>query len=454
MLNIRTIHCAEMSAGAAIAEMRRRLSPSGDIVSPAQRARTLAVFGEPLAPRDAVRRICSDVRDRGMPALLEYSAKLDGAALLPSQLRVPAKELGQSHSAADPALLATVRRVRANIMTFQSGIVTRSATLRVAGRVELGLRYRPLRRVGVCVPGGAAAYPSTVLMTVVPAQAAGVQEIAVVSPPTASGANNPIVQAVCHELGVTELYRMGGAQAVAALAYGVDGIGPVDKIVGPGNQFVALAKREVFGQVDIDMLAGPTEVVVLADDSANPEFLASDLISQAEHAPGVSVLITWHSPLIDRVTRALQSQLARLPRGELARESLEQFGAMIVARDRTEAIALANAVAAEHLHLVTADAEAMVGEIESAGAIFVGEHSPVAVGDYIAGPSHVLPTGGSARFASGLSANDFLKRSSVIRYTAAGLAAVADDVRALAAVEGLTAHSASVDIRLNGCAAR
>jgi histidinol dehydrogenase len=447
---IETIRCADASAAAAIAQMRRRLSPAGDVVSPAHRARTIAVFGEPLTPAGVVRRICSDVRDRGMAALLEYTARLDGATLTADALRVPIEDLARSHASADAGFLATVRRVRGNIEAFQSGILTRDATLRSAGRYELGLRYRPLRRVGVCVPGGAAAYPSTLLMTIVPAQTAGVKQLAVVSPPTPNGANNPDVQAVCYELGVTELYRMGGAQAVAALAHGVEGIEAVDKIVGPGNLFVALAKREVYGQVDIDMLAGPTEVVVLADATAHPAYLASDLISQAEHAPGASLLVTWCESLVPRVAAALDEQLDRLPRGELARESLEQFGAIIVARDRAEAIAVANDIAPEHLHVVTEDAEAVVAEIESAGAIFVGEHSPVAIGDYVAGPSHVLPTGGSARFASGLCANDFLKRSSIIRFTAAGLADVAGDVRRLAHIEGLTAHSASVDIRLDG----
>jgi histidinol dehydrogenase len=310
------------------------------------------------------------------------------------------------------------------------------------------MRYRPLRRVGICVPGGAAAYPSTLLMTAVPAQAAGVGEIVVMSPPTAQGANNPDVQAVCHELGIRELYRIGGAQGVAALAYGADGIEPVDKIVGPGNLFVTLAKREVYGQVDIDMLAGPTEVVIIADGSANPDFLASDMIAQAEHSPGASLLITWHDGLVDPVLEAIDGQLEQLPRGQLARESLEEFGAIIVARDRAEAIKLANSIAPEHLEVVTADAQSVAKEILSAGAIFTGDYSPVAIGDYVAGPSHVLPTGGSARFASGLCANDFLKRSSVVHFTEEGLRHVVDDVRLLAAKEGLTGHSASVDIRL------
>jgi histidinol dehydrogenase len=286
-------------------------------------------------------------------------------------------------------------------------------------------------------------------MTVCPAQAAGVKELALVMPPTPFGGYNREMLATCHELGVQEVYRVGGAQAVAALAYGVKGLPPVDMIVGPGNLFVTLAKRHVYGQVIIDMLAGPTEVVVLADDSACAEFVAADLISQAEHAPGASMLITWHPPLVEEVVAALERQLTALPRGELARESLESFGALMLARDAKEALAWANQIAPEHLHLATRDPEALLERVENAGAIFLGHYSPVAVGDYVAGPSHVLPTGGTARFASGLSANDFMRRSSVVSFSRAGLDQVAADVRLMAEKEGLTAHAFSVDVRLN-----
>jgi histidinol dehydrogenase len=271
-------------------------------------------------------------------------------------------------------------------------------------------------------------------------------------PPTSFGANNPDMLATCHELGVTEVYRVGGAQAVAALAYGVEGLPPVDMIVGPGNLFVTLAKKEVFGQVAIDSLAGPTEVVVIADRSARADFVAADLISQAEHSPGASILITWHEPMLDEVAEALDRQLPSLARGDLARESLEAFGALILVKNEEEAIVCANQIAPEHLHLSVTDPEALLGCVDNAGAIFLGHHTPVALGDYLAGPSHVLPTGGTARFASGLSANDFLRRSSVIAFTPAGLANVADDLRLLAEKEGLTAHAASVDIRLGNLA--
>jgi histidinol dehydrogenase len=284
-------------------------------------------------------------------------------------------------------------------------------------------------------------------MTICPAQAAGVPQLAVVMPPTSFGAGNRDLLAVCQELGVTEVYRVGGAQAVASLAYGVEGLPAVDMIAGPGNLFVALAKRYVFGQVAIDCIAGPSEVVVLADHTAPPGFIASDLIAQAEHAPGASILVTWHEPLIDAVEEALNGQLASLARGEMARESLEQFGALVLARDTEEAVEVVNLVAPEHLEIVTADDRGLCDRIDNAGAIFLGPYSPVAVGDYAAGPSHVLPTGGTARFTSGLSANDFLRRSSVLSFTKEGLAAMAGDVVRLAEVEGLTAHAASVLVR-------
>jgi histidinol dehydrogenase len=285
-------------------------------------------------------------------------------------------------------------------------------------------------------------------MTVCPAQAAGVKEVAVVMPPTPSGAYNRDQLATCHELGVTEVYRIGGAQAVAALAYGVDGLPAVDMIVGPGNLFVTLAKKHVFGQVAIDCLAGPSEIIVLADDTAPAEFVAADLIAQAEHDPATSVLITWHAPLLDDVAAALARQLPRLARGDLAGACLENFGALVLARDEDEAIAWVNRIGPEHLHIAARDPEALVERVDNAGAIFLGHYSPVALGDYAAGPSHVLPTAGTARFTSGLSANDFLRRSSVLSYTRPCLEKLADDIRVLAHKEGLTAHAASVDIRL------
>lgn len=447
-LNLRRIRFADAQAKEQLAALRKQLSPQGDVVSQRGRELTEKVFGEALPPVRVVERICNDVRERGLDAVLHYTEKLDNVRLDRNSMRVSAAELAQAHAAAGKDFLETIRRVRQNVMGFQLGLVHTEAVLTVPGSHELRLRYRPLRRVGVCIPGGAAAYPSTLLMTVCPAQAAGVKELAVVMPPSANGGYNRDMLAVCHELGVTEVYRIGGAQAVAAMAYGVAGIEPVDMIVGPGNLFVTLAKRHVYGQVAIDMLAGPSEIVVLADESASPEFVAADLIAQAEHAPGASILVTWHAPLLDAVAGEISKQLARLPRGELARESLESFGAFVQARTEEEAIACANLIAPEHLHIATRFPETQVDRIQNAGAIFLGHYSPVALGDYVAGPSHVLPTGGTARFASGLSANDFLRRSSVLAFAPAGLKKMADDVRLLAGKEGLTAHAASIDVRL------
>lgn len=451
-LTIPVIDCSVCDPQSALAVLRKKLSPQGDIVSEAGKQRTIALFGEPLAPRQVVHRICNDVRERGLAAVLEYTSKLDRKDLTVDSMRVSADELAEAHAAADPKFLKTLRTIIQNISEFQSRILHEDVRLvRQDGtsRVELRQRYLPLRRIGICVPGGAAAYPSTVLMTAVPAKTAGVKEIAVVVPPTEFGGYNRSLLATCAEVGITEVYRIGGAQAVAAMAYGVEGIPRVDKIVGPGNLFVALAKQHVFGEVDIDSIAGPSEVVLLADDSANPRFVAADLISQAEHSPGSGVLITWHSPLIEAVQLELNAQLAKLPRGDLALASLNEYGALILARDAAQAAELTDLMAPEHLHISTRDPESMLSQIQNAGAIFMGHYTPVAVGDYFAGPSHVLPTGGTARFANGLCANDFLKRSSVIQYNHNALEEAAEDIRRLAEVEGLTAHSASVDVRLD-----
>lgn len=452
-LQIRTIDTSEADADRLFEELRGRLSPKGDVVSEAGRKRTLELFGEALTPQQVVERICGDVKSRGLEAVLEYTAKLDGKQLDRSSIRVSTEEFEAAHRQADTGYLATIRRIRDNIKEFQTAILHHDVSVvrrTGSGRVELRQRYVPMRRIGICVPGGAAAYPSTLLMTAVPAQTAGVREIAVVVPPTDFGGYNVDLLAACHEIGVTEVYRVGGAQAIAALAYGVESIEPVDMIVGPGNTFVQLAKRHVYGVVGIEGIAGPSEVIVLADETANPAFVASDLISQAEHSPGSGVLITWHQPLIKAVKIELDRQLASLSRGDLARQSLEDYGALILAQSADEAAKLTDRLATEHLHISTANPETLLKQVRNAGAIFLGHHTPVALGDYVAGPSHTLPTGGTARFANGLCANDFLKRSSVLWYDEAALKSAADDVRLMADKEGLTAHRASVDIRLGG----
>jgi histidinol dehydrogenase len=428
--------------------LREQLSPSGNVVSPKGRELTERVFGSPLLPWQVVERICSEVRSQGLSALLHYSQQLDGAQLAPQQLRLPESQLAAAHRQANPEFLKAIRRIRDNIDSFQQAILHRSVSIQPRDGIQLEQRYVPLRRIGVCVPGGAAAYPSTVLMTVVPAQAAGVQEIAVVAPPTPFGAYNPDVLATCYELGVHEVYPVGGAQAVAALAYGVSGLPAVDKIVGPGSLFVALAKKHVYGDVDIDSIAGPSEVVVIADDSSNAAFTAADMLAQAEHSPGASLLITWDPSLPDRVEAELERQLMSLSRSQLTLDSLNAFGAFILVRDAAQACEITNLIAPEHLHIACRQPRELSQKIHNAGATFLGPYSPVALGDYAAGPSHVLPTGGTARWAAGLSANSFLRSGSIIDYSQAALADIAGEIGLIADKEGLTAHRQSVEIRL------
>ena len=455
-LKLRRIDLSAPNAAAQLKKLRDQFRLDSEVVSPASKKLTQAVFGEPLLPVAAAARICTDVRDKGLAAVLQYTELFDKVKLKPDMIRVKREELAAAHAAVDPEFLDVVRQVHYNVMQFQSGLLHRDAEMRVSGKHELHLRYRPLRRVGVYVPGGAAAYPSTLLMTICPAQAAGVDNLVVCMPPKDTGAYNREMLAVCHELKVGEVYRIGGAQAIAAMAYGVEGLEAVDMVVGPGNQYVALAKKFVFGQVAIDCIAGPSEIVVVADDSAHPDYVALDLIAQAEHSPGVAVLVTWYPPLLDEVQAALEKRLAKLGRADLARDSLERYGAFVLAADKKGALNCVNQIAPEHLHIQTRDPDAFVEEVESAGAVFLGPFTPVALGDYAAGPSHVLPTGGTARFSSGLNANDFRKRTSILRFTRNGLKEIAEDVIYLANTEGLTGHAASVEQRAhdNGPAAR
>ena len=447
MLSIPRIDTRKQDVKIALAELRAKLSPRGDIVSEAGRQRTIEVFGQPLLPSQVVERICGDVRGQGLDAVLDYTFKLDGADLTRETVRVSDDEIAVAHQKADPEFLKTVRRIRDNIREFQSSIKHCDVNVSPREGVTLQQRYLPLARAGLCVPGGAAAYPSTVLMTAVPAQTAGVKELVVVAPPTDFGANNPDILATCHELGITEIYRIGGAQAVAAMAFGADPIRPVDKIVGPGNLFVALAKKLVYGEVDIDSIAGPSEVVVIADSTAKPEFVAADMLAQAEHAPGSSVLVTWDESLFDAIEEELNKQLSTLSRRDLTIPSLQDFSALILVSDAQEACHVTDLLAPEHLHISTENPRDQLAKINNAGATFLGHYTPVALGDYIAGPSHVLPTGGTARWASGLCVNDFLRSGSVIEYSQAALQAEADDLGRVANKEALTAHKASVDIR-------
>jgi len=441
------IDLASADGRARLDALRRTLASQGELVSPAGRQRTIDVFGAPLTPRQVVERICADVRQQGLEALLDYTQRIDRASVTAETLVVPAAALAAAHAAAEPEFLAAVRRIRDRVVRFQQAVLCRDVEVPLPGGGCLRQRYLPLDRVGVCVPGGAAAYPSTLLMTVVPAQVAGVREIVVVAPPTRFGSENPHVLATCHELGVATVLRAGGAQAVAALAYGVQGMARVDKIVGPGNLFVALAKQHVFGDVAIDSIAGPSEIVIVADGRGSAECIAADMLAQAEHSPGSAILLTADAGLADRVMAALAARLTTLERGDLTRDSLERFSAIVVTRSDDESAALADELAAEHLSIDTVDPEATLAKIRHAGAAFLGPHSPVAAGDYAAGPSHVLPTGGTARFAEGLSANSFLRGGSVIKLSRHDLADIAADIATIASVEGLTAHRRSVEAR-------
>ena len=438
---------AREGSPAILKELRQKLSPQGNVVSPRGRALTEKVFGQALTPEEVVQTICDEVQREGTPALLRFCKSLDQADLSADELRVPAAELEKAHAAADSEFLNSVRRIRDNVAEFQSAILHRDVTIEPKPGVKLTQRYLPLRRIGVCVPGGAAAYPSTVLMTVVPARVAGVDEIAVVAPPTPFGAYNVDMLATCHELGVKEVYRAGGAQAVAALAYGCDALAAVDKIVGPGNLFVALAKKYVFGKVDIDSFAGPSEVIVIADRSARADYIAADLLAQAEHSPGSAILITWEPEVLDAVYDELVRQVALLQRNQLTVESLEAFGALILVRDQKQACELTDQFAPEHLHIETENPRDEISEIRNSGAAFLGHHTPVALGDYAAGPSHVLPTGGTCTWAAGLSSNSFLRSGSIAEFDDQALNRIAPDVVRLAEKEGLTAHARSVTIR-------
>jgi histidinol dehydrogenase len=395
---------------------------------------------------DAVRDILEQVARGGDVAAAQLTSELDRAQVTPASIKVPTHELERAHREADPEFMALIRRAAANVQAYQEHILWRSPEPLQRGGRRLGVRYTPLKRVAVYVPGGRALYPSTVVMTVVPARVAGVREIAMFSPPT-GGEIAPLALALAWELGVREVYRLGGAVGLAAAAFGTQTIAAVDKIVGPGNAYVAEAKRQLFGRVGIDSIAGPSEVFIIADDSADPRWLAADLLAQAEHDPGSAILATPSLALAEQVVAEVERQLASLGRADAARRSLERYGAVIVTADLERACSLANEFATEHLQIITRRDDDCLARIESAGAIFVGAHTPVPLGDYYAGPSHVLPTGGTARFSAPLSCNDFLKVSSLIRYTAEDLASDAADVAAFARREGLTAHARAVEIR-------
>jgi histidinol dehydrogenase len=395
-----------------------------------------------------VRRILRAVRRNGDRALLALTRRFDGITLRPATLRVPANDLAAAYRDQPAAVRRDLGLAARRIRAFHSRQRERSWSFRDDSGARLGLLIQPLDRVGLYIPGGRAAYPSTVLMTAVPARVAGVREIVAVSPAGSAG-HPPIILAACHVAGVDALYRVGGAQAVAALAYGTATIPRVDKIVGPGNVFVATAKRLVYGQVGIDSIAGPSEILIVADGSASPDVIAADMLAQAEHDPqAAAICITADRRLAARVAVALGEQRLTLRRRALAERSLERFGAIVITASLAEAIELANRLAPEHLELLVRTPYRWVPRIRHAGAVFVGPHTPEAFGDYLAGPNHVLPTGGSARFASPLGVYDFLKRTSLIEAGPRTLARLGPAVARLARLEGLDGHARSVDRRL------
>ena len=411
-----------------------------------KRLEARAVAFDPELMR-AVSAIIDDVRARGDEAVIDYGARFDGIKLKPADLRIDEQTINAAADKFDTRVLAALREAIKNVRTFHEHQLEQSWEFTPADGVRLGQRITPLGRVGLYVPGGTAAYPSSVVMNVVPAQVAGVERIVVATPPRTL-LENSAVAAALRELNITEIYAVGGAQAIAALAFGTHTIPRVDKITGPGNKYVAAAKKLVFGVVGIDAIAGPSEVVIVADDTARADFVAADLLAQAEHGEdAAAILMTTSEALANAVNEQLQHQIEALPRRAIAAASLKNYGAIVVLNSMVEVCGITNWIAPEHLQLVTKDDEAIAAQIRHAGAIFFGQHTPEAVGDYLAGPNHVLPTGRTARFSSALGVYDFVKRTSVLRYSSEAFSKVADSITVLAECEGLAAHARSASIR-------
>ena len=396
--------------------------------------------------RQIVAEIIADVRARGDAALKEYTRKFDGPAL--ENRAVTPEEMQKALSLVEPRFLDILERAAANIRRFHARQVRNSFVINDTPGVVIGQKVIPLDKAGLYVPGGTAAYPSTVLMDSIPAKLAGVKQVVMVTPPGKDGTVNPAILAAAHVAGVDTIYKIGGAQAVAALAYGTESVPRVDKIVGPGNAFVAEAKRQVYGQVAIDMIAGPSEILIVADGASDARHVAADLLSQAEHDTLASaVLVTDSTELALAVQAEIERQLPLLAREKIARESVENNGKIIVAESLAAAVEIANEIAPEHLELCVDDPFALLDSIRHAGSIFMGRNCPEALGDYFAGPNHTLPTGGTARFSSPLSVDDFVKKTQFTYYTKPALAEVAEDVAYFARLEGLTGHAASAVVR-------
>lgn len=407
--------------------------------------RSPSTFGTQEA---TVRSIIEDIKARGDEAVFEYTKKFDRAEITTDNFQVTEEEIRAAYKEVPPELLDVVRKALVNIRAFHEKQKQNSWITTTEKGTILGQKITPMQRVGVYVPGGKAAYPSSVLMNIVPAKVAGVEEVIMTTPCSAQGKVNPVVLVAANEAGADRIFKVGGAQAIAALAFGTESIPKVDKIVGPGNIFVALAKKAVYGNVSIDSVAGPSEILVLADETANPRYVAADLLSQAEHDEMASaVLVTTSEDLARKVSAEVDGFLKILSRREIIQKSLDNFGRILVARNRQEAIDAANEFAPEHLEIVMRDAFEVMTKIRNAGAIFIGEYSSEPLGDYFAGPNHILPTSGTARFFSPLSVDDFVKKSSIIHYSREALKEIHKDIEQFAKCEQLTAHANSIAVR-------
>ncbi len=407
-----------------------------------------ALFGEPLTAVQAVERIVNEVRNGGDAALLSFTERIDGITFTMSEWLVSEDEVKAAYEKADPAVIASLRKAIANVKRFHEEQRPKSWLTEREKGAMLGQKVSPIGRVGIYVPGGTASYPSSVIMNAVPAMVAGVEEVIMAVPPGPGGKINDYVLIAAKESGVERIFKMGGAQAIAALAFGTETVPRVDKITGPGNLFVTLAKKAVYGHCDIDMLAGPSEILIVADGSADPCYVAADLLSQAEHdVLAGSILITDSQSLAEAVLVELERQVELLPRKEMARQSLENNGLVLVVDTLEQAMELSNLAAPEHLEILVADPWSRLSAVKNAGAVFLGPYSPEPLGDYWAGPNHVLPTGGTARFYSVLNVETFMKKTSIIAYTQEALAEVSEDIIRLAEAEGLIAHANAVRVR-------
>ena len=397
---------------------------------------------------DKVQAIIDDVRERGDEALFEMTKRFDGADLNADNIRVTQAEIDEAYALVDASLIEVIRKAMTNIRVYHEKQRQYGWFDTTSDGTILGQKVTPLQSTGVYVPGGKAAYPSSVLMNVIPAKVAGVEKIVMVTPPGKDGKVNPGTLVAAHEAGADEIYKVGGAQAIAALAFGTASVPKVDKIVGPGNIYVALAKKAVYGYVSIDSIAGPSEILVIADETANPRYVAADLLSQAEHDELASaILVTTSEKLAGEVQKEIEGFTQVLSRKAIIEKSLENYGHILIASSIDEAVAIANAIASEHLEIVTANPFEVMTKIRNAGAIFIGENSSEPLGDYFAGPNHILPTNGTAKFFSPLSVDDFVKKSSIIYYSREALAAKKDDIIQFAKAESLTAHANSIAVR-------